>query len=119
MTMEQVVAVLGEPDKDRFGNLDYLKLGITVIFSDDRKGGIVFSVVCYPAGDSGMERAFTGHTKDGIGLGASRAAIVSAYGNPPATNSVLELEFMKYHSLGIDFSLKDGKLLMITVVFRP
>jgi len=66
-----------------------------------------------------MLRPFTGHTKEGIRIGASHAAVVSAYGNPPTTKSIQELESMKYDSLGMHFDLKNDKLLMITVIFKP
>jgi hypothetical protein len=124
MTMQQVVAALGEPDKNTFGNLEYLKLGISVVVPGNGNGGIVSSVMCGASGDSGMLKPFTGHTKDGIGIGASRAAIVSSYGNPtttkqPIPGDELNTEFLDYDSLGIHFGLNDDKIVLIIVSFKP
>ena len=122
MTAHQVVAAFGEPDngepdKIKLVALKYLKLGISVsLRSSD---GIVSDVWCYTNSDSGMTKPFTGHTKEGIGIGANRAAIVSAYGNPTRDNSLDEVEFMRYDSLGIDFGLKNDKLISIAVFFKP
>jgi hypothetical protein len=122
MTAHQVVAAFGEPDngdpdKIKLVALKYLKLGISVsLRSSD---GIVSDVWCYTNSDSGMTKPFTGHTKEGIGIGANRAAIVSAYGNPNKDNSLEGDEVMKYDSLGLHFGLKNDKLISIGVFFKP
>jgi hypothetical protein len=121
MTAHQVVATFGEPDngdpdKIKLVALKYLNLGISVSLSD---GGIVSDVWCWTNSDSGMTKPFTGHTKEGIGIGASRDAIVSAYGNPTKDNSLDGVEFMRYDSLGLHFGLKNDKLLSIGVFFKP
>jgi hypothetical protein len=119
MAMQQVVAELGEPDQKKDGVLVYRNLGLAV---GPGKGGIVQTVVCGSGGNAFLTKSFTGHTKEGIGIGASRAEVVSAYGKPTATESwrgKSEFEIMKYDSLGVQFSLRDDKVRLIAVFFKP
>jgi hypothetical protein len=110
MTMKQVVAELGEPEQKVAGGLLYRNLGFIISFG---KGGTVQNVMC------GGKTAFLGHTKEGIGIGASHADIVRAYGEPSAANVRKPFESMGYDSLGIVFVLRDDKVHMITLSFKP
>ncbi len=116
MTMQQVVAELGQPDQKKDGVLVYRNLGLSV---GTDKGGIVQTALC---GSGGIMKSFTGHTKEGIGIGASRAEVVGAYGKPTATESSRgksEFEIMKYDSIGVNFGLRDDKVRFIAVFFKP
>jgi hypothetical protein len=120
MTMQQVVAELGEPDRTNGSVLDYLNLGFSVI---PGKGGVVKVVLCADhSGHGGLfTKAFAGHTKEGIGIGSSRADVVRAYGEPTTTKTVEFMpgcEILIYRPLGLDFRLQDSKVNLIGVIFN-
>jgi hypothetical protein len=71
--------------------------------------------------DGPFNKAFAGRTKDGIGIGSSRAEVVTAYGEPTATGSVEGkpgFEFLRYNPLGLFFEMEAGKVYSIAVVFK-
>jgi hypothetical protein len=115
MKMQEVVTELGEPNQKHDGVLDYRDLGFAVL---PGKGGIVQTVVC-SGGNAQFPKAFAGHTKEGIGIGASRDEVISAYGKPSATKSGHEIEILRYDSLGVNFHIKDDKVCLIAVFFKP
>ena len=120
MTMQQVVAELGEPDRTNDQTLEYLNLGLTVI---PGKGGVVKVVMCVDHSGQGgpFKKAFAGHTKEGIGIGSSRADVVRAYGEPTATktaNWMPGVEVLIYKPLGLDFRLQHSKVDLIGVIFN-
>ena len=122
MTMQQVVATLGKPDETENGEvLKYMNLGFSVL---PAKGGLVGFVLC--GSSSGVAKPFTksfaGHTKEGIGIGSSRADVISAYGEPTVTEPMRGnsgAETLKYKPLGLDFHIKDGVVSLIAVFFKP
>jgi len=119
MTMQQVVAELGEPDQKQDGGMIYKNLGMAV---GPDKGGIVQTVLCGAGGNTELTKSFAGHTKAGIGIGASRADVVSAYGNPTVTKSFgskSQFEIIRYDSLGVQFTLSYDKVCVIAVFFKP
>ena len=65
-----------------------------------------------------LARAFTGRTKEGLGLGSSRADVVKAYGEPSEVVKAAGQESLKYSPLGLTFSLLDGKVYHLIVDFR-
>ena len=113
-TTQQVIAELGQPDQivvsaspEINGALDYTNIGLTVIPS----GGVVRSV--------GVRPPFAGRAKEGIGIGASRADIIKAYGKPTATKPIQPgSEVLRYDSLGVRFQLQDGNVNLIVVTFK-
>ena len=119
--MKQMVAKLGEPDQKQDGIFVYKNLGF-VVQSD--KGDIVHMVFCSGPGvglSNYYTKPFTGHTKEGVGIGASRAEVVQAYGNPTNTESYgskSQGETIRYDSLGVIFSLRDDKVCAIIVSFK-
>jgi hypothetical protein len=117
MTMEQVVKKLGEPDKTEYGILMYRNLSIF-----PSKEGFVGHMFCFDPGRNGSStEAFAWHTKEGIGIGSSRADVISAYGEPTATkheNVHKENEVMVYESLGLQFHIRNGKVYLIAVYFK-
>jgi hypothetical protein len=133
MTIQQVVAELGEPDRKKDSELDYLDLGLSVL----GKGGVAHIVLCVnPSGQAGpgspsahlskkqgpFKKAFAGHTKEGIGLGSSRADVIHAYGEPTAVEDGGDgwpnSEVLRYRPLGLYFRLQDGGVDTIGVIFR-
>jgi hypothetical protein len=66
-----------------------------------------------------MEHPFAGRTKEGIGIGSSRADVIRGYGEPtvakPGTSGY---EFLRYSKLGLVFQLHDGKVDMFSVFFQ-
>jgi hypothetical protein len=115
MTIQQVIAEIGQPDQtvvstapEINGALVYTNIGLTVIPS---RVGVVHSV--------GVRAPFAGRTKEGIGIGASRADIVRAYGDPTAAKPIRpDVEVLRYEALGIRFQLRDGKVDSIVVTLK-
>jgi hypothetical protein len=107
MTMTQVVSVLGEPPRRPGKSLEYPQLGLAVKPGPD---GLVQYVMC---GDvTGIKgpfvKAFTGRTKEGIGMHSSRADVLKTYGEPTADEKMaIGFESLRYDPVGITFTL-DG-----------
>jgi hypothetical protein len=112
MTMQQVIAELGKPDTEQAGALVYRNLGLAV---GPDMGGVGLSVLCGVGGNAQFTKSFGGHTKEGIGIGASRDDIVKTYGQP----STASAGAMRYDSLGLGFLLKEGKVVMIAISLKP
>ena len=67
----------------------------------------------------GVRPPFAGHTKEGIGMGASRADIIKVYGAPTAAKPIPpNSEVLRYESLGVRFALQAGKVDLIVVAFK-
>ena len=118
MSIQQVVAELGEPDQKKDSALEYLNLGFSVI---PGKGEVVHIVLCVDSGGT-FTKAFAGRTKEGIGIGSSRADVISAYGEPTATESIdgkPGFEVLRYKPLGLMLEIGAGKVYSIAVIFKP
>jgi hypothetical protein len=118
MTMQQVVAEVGEPDGNKAGVLLYRTLGFEVSLN---KEGKVQEVVCGAAGNAEFAKSFGGHTKEGIGIGSTHAEVLSAYGKPTTreSNQKMGLELLRYDSRGIVFILSDDKVNRFYVRIKP
>jgi hypothetical protein len=118
MTVQQVVAELGEPDSKTGHVLNYVRSGFSVVPNRD---GVVRVVMC---GDSlgigtALVKAFKGRTKEGIGMNSGRAEVIQAYGEPTESDhSDPGHEALKYGSLGLKFTLQNDKVHHIVVDFR-
>ena len=115
MTVQQLVAELGEPPRRTANALDYPRLGLAVMPNAD---GVVQVVMCGDVmGINGpYVKAFTGHTKEGIGMRATRGEVVKAYGEPAQTRKGWGgLETLDYKSLGIAFTLEGEKVCHMIV----
>jgi hypothetical protein len=108
MTIQQVIAELGQPDQTNNLALVYSQLGLQVAPGNSN---IVHRVtIVYP---------FAGRTKDGIGIGSSRADVIKAYGEPTVAKSGTSgYEFLRYSKLGLVFQLHDGNVDMFSVFFQ-
>ena len=122
MTMQQAIAELGEPDqqKDSSSILEYHSLGFTVLRGN--KAGLVGTVLCLDSGQGGPgTKSFAGHTKEGIGIGSSRADVISAYGEPTTIDhgrGQPQREVLIYRPHGLNFHIRDGKVHQIAVLFK-
>ena len=110
MTIEQVISQLGPPDNTNRSHLEYRHLGLNVV---PAQGGTVEKVI--------IGHPFAGRTKEGIGIGSSRADVIQAYGTPvddtPESQTQGD-EVMWYGRLGLIFQLHNGKVDLLQVVFQ-
>jgi hypothetical protein len=119
MSMDEVIAQLGKPDgKPGDRHLEYRRLGFAVGFGRD--GGVNFVMCGTSSGvNDSLAKAFTGRTKEGLGMGSSRADVVQAYGEPSEVEKgPAGWESLKYRPLGLTFSLLEGKMYHMIVDFR-
>jgi len=108
MTIPQVIEQLGQPDQTNDSELIYSQLGLQVA---PGSGGQVYRVT--------IAHPFAGHSKEGIGIGSTRADVIRAYGEPtvakPGTSGY---ESLRYSKFGLVFQLHDGKADMMSVFFQ-
>ena len=119
MTVQQVVAELGEPQRRTANALEYTRLGFAVMPASN---GPVRFVMCGDViGIRGpLVKAFSGRTKEGIGMNSTREEVVKAYGEPAESERFRGgLESMQYPSLGITFTLEGGKVHHMIVRLGP
>ena len=101
MTAQEVIAELGAPSRTNGNRLVYSQWGLWVGLGKD--DGNVVNLQC--------RDTFAGHTKEGIGIGSSRAEIIQAYGKPRAQKTPKPgQETLFYGKLRTRFFLKDDKL---------
>jgi hypothetical protein len=80
--------------------------------------GIVQVVMCGDVTGLGgpLVKAFTGHTKEGIGLTSTREELLKAYGEPSSSEKLRGgTESIRYDRLGITFTLEAGKVYHMIV----
>ena len=119
MSMDEVIAQLGKPDGESGSrHLEYRRLGFAVGFGTDRAVKVVMCGNSSGVNDS-LAKAFTGRTKEDLGLGSSRADVLKAYGEPSGVEKgPAARETLKYRPLGLTFLLLEGKVYHMTVDFR-
>src|SRR5262249_28789140 len=113
MTIPQVIAVLGEPDK-RTGNfLHYVRYGFSVISQPGKE--TLRAVFCGNTWgqENRLTRAFKGYTGAGIGMGSTRAEVIAAYGEPSETHPGNGNETLVYQQLDMNFTLARGKVVYL------
>lgn len=118
MRTNDVIKLLGEPQRLTANAIEYTSLGFAVMPNSD---GIVQVVMCGDVtGINGpLVKAFTGKTKEGIGLGSSREDVIKVYGEPTAAEKLRgNTESLRYDPLGITFTLEGGKVYHMIVRFR-
>jgi len=118
MTVAQVVAELGEPQRRTSNALEYTRLGLAVMPGPEEK---VQVVMCGDVtGINGpFAKKFTGRTKEGIGMYSTREEVIRAYGEPTVSQKMRGgLESLQYESLGMTYTLEGGKVHHIIVRLR-
>ena len=116
MTMDQVVAALGDPPLSTGKALEYPKLGLAVLPGPD---GLATVVMCGDVtGINGpFVKAFAGRTPEGIGMLSTRDDLLKAYGAPSEDQkNAFGLESIRYDSLGLSFTLERGKVHHMIVI---
>src|SRR5262249_30810110 len=116
MSKQQVIALLGKPDKEeaRGTGLAYLSRGYAFTVSPVRG---VMMISCFTQQTFVIQvRDFRGKTAEGGGMGPGRADVERAYGRPdkvetngPGTSS------LEYHKKGLHFVLFDDKVVQLTL----
>ena len=118
MSVNEVMAALGEPERRTSNSLEYPQLGLAVMPGPDNK---VLVVMCGDVtGINGpFAMAFKGRTKEGIGMYSTRDEIVNAYGPPTADEKMRGgLESLQYEPLGMTCTLEAGKVHHMIVRLR-
>jgi hypothetical protein len=117
MTIKQIIAELGQPERTKDSILQYLTLGLYIIPAKVPDKGDVVHIV-------GVASPFAGHTKEGICLGSGRAEVIQAYGEPTTTkllkpeSAKAGREVLRYERLGLNFELQDGMVVSMGMVFQ-
>ena len=115
MRIQDLTTQLGEPERRTANAWEYTHLGFAAMPGPD---GIVHVVMCGDVTGLGgpLVKAFTGRTKEGIGLGSTREELLKAYGEPSSIEKFRGgTESIRYDSLGITFTLEAGKVYHMIV----
>jgi hypothetical protein len=118
MSKEEVIKHFGPPDKVLADGtkLNYVSSkGLS--FTIDSELGMQ-EIGCWSEGMlPSRVTTFAGSTKEGIGIGATQEQIVAAYGQPDrtSTDSKGVIQNLYYDGLQARFSLKEGKLMSMTL----
>ena len=118
MSKEEVIKHFGPPDKVFADStkLNYVSSkGLS--FTIDSELGMQ-EIGCWSEGMlPSRVTTFAGRTKEGIGIGASEEEIVAAYGQPDrtSTGSKNVIQNLHYDKLSAKFSLKEDKLMSMTL----
>ncbi|MHC4867124.1 MAG: hypothetical protein ACYTEX_23845 [Planctomycetota bacterium] len=115
MSKEQVIELLGAPERDEGIALWYLgSKGLHVVL-DPRRG--VHQIHCwstdFPMPPPEKLTTFAGKTEQGIGMGASREEIVAAYGQPDTDEEKGGMAVLNYERLKTSFTLSQNKLVSL------
>jgi len=114
MSKDQVIEHLGEPDKieGKDMGLDYISSKGLSFLLHPTKG--LISIDCwskeYPFPLAEIA-TFTGRTKQGIAMGASRKKIEAAYGQPSSVATQGPLTVLQYDDLQVVWTLKADRLV--------
>jgi len=110
MTVDQVIAELGKPERRTATALEYSRLGLAVLPGSN---GPVQVVMCGDVtGINGpFVKAFTGRTKEGIGMNSTRDEVIKAYGEPTSSEKFIGgIESLQYAPLGLTLTLEGSKV---------
>ncbi len=116
MSLDQIVAILGEPDFDLFGEyFNYSSLGLQLVLTG-REPDKLGMIIANPSDAASRTRNdFPGQTDKGIRIGSTRREVLEAYGQPdpslPEDNATNPL--FRYNKLGLMFSFWEHKVLQI------
>jgi outer membrane lipoprotein-sorting protein len=127
MTQAEVLKLLGKPDVEERGNLQYASRGYACLLSPKR-GLVLISVfsqrMCaFKVRDfvgSIKVRDFAGKSKAGIGIGSSLQDLEKAFGKPTAVEANgPQSNYVRYEKLGVDFTLFDDKVVGFMLQMLP
>ena len=105
MDKQQVEAELGQPKSKNGMAWYYSRQGILVSFG---KNDVMFNIKCV--------KPFAGATKEGIGIGSTRADLIKAYGNPSETKQFANAEEnLWFAPIATSFYLEKGKITSFIV----
>jgi hypothetical protein len=101
MSDKEVRAVVGEPERTSFGGWEYLSQGFAILFDRGRQ-----TVAAILGGDTStpngaLSKLFVAKTRDGIGMGSERAAVLGALGEPRNRRLEGEVEFLEFPGLEV------------------
>ncbi len=119
MTIDQVIAELGKPERRTGTALEYTKLGMAVLPGSN---GVVRVVMCGDVtGINGpLVKAFKGRTKEGIGMNSTREDVIKAFGEPTSSEKFIAgIESLQYATLGLTLTLEAGKVHHMIVRLQP
>lgn len=116
MNKDEVIDCVGHPDSVQDGSVTYLNYfsrGFTLHVGSFRGLMLINCVTRLSSGGQGHD--FPGSTKEGIGMGASRAAIADAFGQPTQQRAEGRQSTLTYETILTDFVLVDDKLVQLTM----
>lgn len=115
MSKQQVIELLGAPERDEGIALWYLGSKGMHVVVDPRTG--VRQIHCwskdFPMPPPEKLTTFAGKTEQGIGMGATREQIVGAYGQPDTDEEKGGMAVLHYERLKTDFTLSQNKLVSL------
>jgi RNA polymerase sigma factor (sigma-70 family) len=120
MTEDEVIVALGQPDRQQGEVLIYdSRFGFSVVCSRQKIVGAVFCGDASGRPNSPIVKAFTARTREGIGMGSSKEALIKAFG-PPTSRKPWSAgqEQLEYTPLGLTFTLQQDKVIHIIVNLR-
>jgi hypothetical protein len=104
MNRDQVEAAIGKPERINGLFSFYSRRGMFVGFGND---GVMFNIKC--------TRPFAGVTKEGIGIGSTRAELLAAYGNPSEEKHFKDGDNLWFAPIGISFDVENDKVTSFIV----
>src|ERR1017187_8337955 len=105
MNKDQVEAAIGKPEKINGKWWFYQQRGMIVAFGDN---GVMFNIKC--------TSPFAGVTKEGIGIGSTKAELVAAYGTPSQAKQFDQgNENLWFSPIGISFDMENDKVTSFIV----
>jgi beta-lactamase regulating signal transducer with metallopeptidase domain len=118
MSEEEVINILGEPDKRQPRSLIYRPLGFSVTVHPT-VGTITFG--CFtkkaiPWWDAFYTKDFRGRTKEGIGMGSSEKQITKAFGKPDERDEQGRQVVLTYQTLGLWFVLLSDRVIQFSMM---
>jgi hypothetical protein len=101
MTIQDVIAALGQPSRTNAAGLEFSSVGL---------------FICPDKGEFTLIPPFAGRTQEGIGLGSNRADVIRAYGEPSVAKITKPgFELLRFSSRRMSFQLHDGAVDWIDI----